>query len=147
MVFLINAFIDRFFVEMTFLLFISKLLTIKKVFISLSTSKVVIILSSTLTIILFSTYENNFALKKKYDYPHGTGHGVGNYLSVHEGPITISKKSTTKFKKGMILTNEPGFYKINEYGIRIENVLLVIKKNKFLFLCLHSILKAQGNLL
>ena len=71
-------------------------------------------------------------LKKKYDYPHGTGHGVGNYLSVHEGPITISKKSTTKFKKGMILTNEPGFYKINEYGIRIENVLLVIKKNKFL---------------
>ena len=68
-------------------------------------------------------------LKKKYDYPHGTGHGVGNYLSVHEGPITISKKSTTKFKKGMILTNEPGFYKINEYGIRIENVLLVIKKN------------------
>ena len=71
-------------------------------------------------------------LKKKYDYPHGTGHGFGNYLSVHEGPITISKKSTTKFKKGMILTNEPGFYKINEYGIRIENVLLVIKKNKFL---------------
>ena len=64
MVFLINAFIERFFVEMTFLLFISKLLTIKKVFISLSTSKVVIILSSTLTIILFSTYENNFALKK-----------------------------------------------------------------------------------
>ena len=71
-------------------------------------------------------------IQKKYDYPHGTGHGVGNYLSVHEGPITISKKSTTKFKKGMILTNEPGFYKVNQYGIRIENVLLVIRKNKFL---------------
>ena len=70
--------------------------------------------------------------KKKYDYPHGTGHGIGNYLSVHEDPISISKKSKTKFKKGMILTNEPGFYKINEYGIRIENVLLVIKQNKFL---------------
>ena len=70
--------------------------------------------------------------KKKYDYPHGTGHGIGNYLSVHEDPISISKKSKTKFKQGMILTNEPGFYKINEYGIRIENVLLVIKQNKFL---------------
>ena len=68
--------------------------------------------------------------KKKYDYPHGTGHGIGNYLSVHEGPISISKKSKTKFKKGMILTNEPGFYKINQYGVRIENVLLVVKKNK-----------------
>ena len=70
--------------------------------------------------------------KKKYDYPHGTGHGVGSFLSVHEGPISISKKSNTKFKKGMFLTNEPGFYKKNEYGIRIENMLLVVKRNKFL---------------
>ena len=70
--------------------------------------------------------------KKKYDYPHGTGHGIGNYSSVHEGPVSISKKSKTKFKKGMILTNEPGFYKVNQYGIRIENVLLVIRKNKIL---------------
>ena len=68
--------------------------------------------------------------KKKYDYPHGTGQGIGNYLSVHEGPISISKKSETKFKKGMMLTNEPGFYKINHYGIRIENVLLVVRKKK-----------------
>ena len=68
--------------------------------------------------------------KKKYDYPHGTGHGIGNYLSVHEGPISISKKSETKFKKGMMLTNEPGFYKINHYGVRIENVLLVVRKKK-----------------
>ena len=70
--------------------------------------------------------------KKKYDYPHGTGHGVGSYLSVHEGPISISKESKTKFKKGMFLTNEPGFYKTNQYGIRIENVLLVVKRKKFL---------------
>ena len=70
--------------------------------------------------------------KKKYDYPHGTGHGIGSYLSVHEGPISISKKSKTKFKKGMFLTNEPGFYKTNQYGIRIENVLLVVKRKKFL---------------
>ena len=70
--------------------------------------------------------------KRNYDYPHGTGHGVGSYLSVHEGPISISKKSKTKFKKGMFLTNEPGFYKTNQYGIRIENVLLIIKKKKLL---------------
>ena len=70
--------------------------------------------------------------KKKYDYPHGTGHGVGSYLSVHEGPISISKKSKTRFKKGMFLTNEPGFYKTNKYGIRIENILLIVKKKKFL---------------
>ncbi|PPR38453.1 MAG: Aminopeptidase [Alphaproteobacteria bacterium MarineAlpha6_Bin4] len=70
--------------------------------------------------------------KKKYDYPHGTGHGVGNFLSVHEGPISISKNSKTKFKSGMLLTNEPGFYKSNKYGIRIENILLVKKKNKLL---------------
>jgi len=70
--------------------------------------------------------------EKKLDYPHGTGHGVGSYLSVHEGPISISKSSKTKFKKGMVLTNEPGFYKANQYGIRIENILLVIKKKKLL---------------
>ena len=70
--------------------------------------------------------------EKKLDYPHGTGHGVGSYLSVHEGPISISKSSKTKFKKGMVLTNEPGFYKTNQYGIRIENIMLVIKKKKLL---------------
>ena len=69
--------------------------------------------------------------KKNLDYPHGTGHGVGSYLSVHEGPISISKSSKTKFKKGMVLTNEPGFYKTNQYGIRIENILLVIKKKNY----------------
>ena len=70
--------------------------------------------------------------KKNYDYPHGTGHGVGSYLSVHEGPISISKKSQTKFKNGMFLTNEPGYYKSDKYGMRIENILLVTKKKKIL---------------
>ena len=71
-------------------------------------------------------------LKKKYDYSHGTGHGVGSYLSVHEGPISISKESKTTFKKGMLVTNEPGFYKINDFGIRLENILLITNKKKLL---------------
>ena len=60
------------------------------------------------------------------DFDHGTGHGVGSYLSVHEGPARISKLGTVALKRGMILSNEPGYYKISAYGIRIENLLLVI---------------------
>ena len=85
--------------------------------------------------------------KKKYDYPHGTGHGVGSYLSVHEGPISISKKSKTRFKKGMFLTNEPGFYKTNRYGIRIENVLLVVKRKKFLSFEVLTLAPIDSNLI
>jgi Xaa-Pro aminopeptidase len=59
------------------------------------------------------------------DYAHGTGHGVGHYLSVHEGPHRISKFSNVEFKEGMIVSNEPGFYKEGEFGIRIENLILV----------------------
>jgi Xaa-Pro aminopeptidase len=59
------------------------------------------------------------------DYEHGTGHGVGSYLSVHEGPARISKLGTTALKRGMILSNEPGYYKTDGYGIRIENLELV----------------------
>ncbi|HXM00490.1 MAG TPA: aminopeptidase P family protein [Rhizomicrobium sp.] len=60
------------------------------------------------------------------DYDHGTGHGVGSYLSVHEGPQNISKKPITQaLKPGMICSNEPGFYKKDEYGIRIENLVVV----------------------
>ena len=62
------------------------------------------------------------------DYDHGTGHGVGSYLSVHEGPQRISKTGTTAFETGMILSNEPGFYKPYSYGIRIENLILVETK-------------------
>jgi Xaa-Pro aminopeptidase len=59
------------------------------------------------------------------DFDHGTGHGVGSYLSVHEGPARISKLGTVALKRGMILSNEPGYYKTGGYGIRIENLLLV----------------------
>ncbi len=61
------------------------------------------------------------------DYGHGTGHGVGSYLSVHEGPQGISKRATTPLKPGMIVSNEPGYYKAGAYGIRIENLVLVVK--------------------
>ena len=59
------------------------------------------------------------------DYAHGTGHGVGHYLSVHEGPQRISKFSNAEFKEGMIISNEPGFYEEGQFGIRIENLILV----------------------
>ena len=60
------------------------------------------------------------------DYDHGTGHGVGSYLSVHEGPARISKLGMIALRRGMILSNEPGYYKTAAYGIRIENLVLVI---------------------
>jgi Xaa-Pro aminopeptidase len=59
------------------------------------------------------------------DFDHGTGHGVGSYLSVHEGPQRISKLGTTPLEPGMILSNEPGYYRAGEFGIRIENLVLV----------------------
>ena len=59
------------------------------------------------------------------DFDHGTGHGVGSYLSVHEGPQRISKLGTTPLEPGMILSNEPGYYKAGAFGIRIENLVVV----------------------
>jgi Xaa-Pro aminopeptidase len=59
------------------------------------------------------------------DFDHGTGHGVGSYLSVHEGPARLSKLGTVALRRGMILSNEPGYYKTGAYGIRIENLVLV----------------------
>ncbi|MXQ10140.1 aminopeptidase P family protein [Microvirga makkahensis] len=59
------------------------------------------------------------------DFDHGTGHGIGSYLSVHEGPQRIAKTGTTPLEAGMLLSNEPGFYKPSAYGIRIENLILV----------------------
>jgi Xaa-Pro aminopeptidase len=59
------------------------------------------------------------------DFDHGTGHGVGSYLSVHEGPARIARLGTTALMRGMILSNEPGYYKTGHYGIRIENLVLV----------------------
>ncbi len=63
--------------------------------------------------------------KAGLDFDHGTGHGVGSYLSVHEGPARISKLGNVALRRGMILSNEPGYYKAGEYGIRIENLVLV----------------------
>ncbi len=59
------------------------------------------------------------------DFDHGTGHGVGSYLSVHEGPISISRMGNAAFEPGMIVSNEPGYYREGHYGIRIENLVLV----------------------
>ena len=70
----------------------------------------------------------------KLDYPHGTGHGVGYFLNVHEGPQAISKNNKIFFKEGMVVSNEPGYYKKASFGIRIENLIRVKKINKrFLF--------------
>jgi Xaa-Pro aminopeptidase len=59
------------------------------------------------------------------DFDHGTGHGIGSFLSVHEGPQRISKLGTVALQPGMLLSNEPGYYKAGEYGIRLENIILV----------------------
>ena len=75
-----------------------------------------------------------FLKKSNLDYAHGTGHGVGFFLNVHEGPQSISKINKVKIKEGMILSNEPGFYKKGHFGIRIENLVFVKKlKKKLLF--------------
>jgi Xaa-Pro aminopeptidase len=79
-----------------------------------------------------------FLWSKGLDYAHGTGHGVGNALSVHEGPQRISKYCKVQLKPGMLLSNEPGYYKNHEYGIRIENIMLV--KEKFSgYLCMETL--------
>ncbi|QIZ21384.1 aminopeptidase P family protein [Candidatus Pelagibacter giovannonii] len=64
-----------------------------------------------------------FLKKEGQDYAHGTGHGVGFFLNVHEGPQSISKHNSIKIKNGMVVSNEPGFYKKNHFGIRIENLI------------------------
>ena len=68
------------------------------------------------------------------DYAHGTGHGVGYFLNVHEGPQAISRGNKVKLKEGMILSNEPGYYENGKFGIRIENLVAVKKiKNSYKF--------------
>ncbi len=77
------------------------------------------------------------------DYDHGTGHGVGHFLNVHEEPISISKNNHFMLSEGMIISNEPGYYKKNKFGIRIENLELIkkvmSKKNKKTFLCFDTL--------
>ena len=67
------------------------------------------------------------------DYRHGTGHGVGYFLNVHEGPQGISKNNNVKLNEGMVLSNEPGFYLEKKFGIRIENLVFIKKKNNKIF--------------
>ena len=67
------------------------------------------------------------------DYAHGTGHGVGFFLNVHEGPQGISKNNRVVLQKGMILSNEPGYYSENKYGIRIENLIYIDQSKNNLF--------------
>jgi len=74
-----------------------------------------------------------FLKKSNLDYAHGTGHGVGFFLNVHEGPHSISKYNEVKIQEGMILSNEPGYYKKDNFGIRIENLVFVKKTNKNIF--------------
>ena len=75
-----------------------------------------------------------FLKKEGLDYAHGTGHGVGFFLNVHEGPQSISKHNKIKIEKGMILSNEPGYYKKNHFGIRIENLVYAKQfKNRLFF--------------
>jgi Xaa-Pro aminopeptidase len=75
------------------------------------------------------SFARQFLWQAGIDFEHGTGHGVGSYLSVHEGPARISKLGTTPLKRGMIMSNEPGYYKPDAYGIRIENLELVVAKD------------------
>ena len=74
-----------------------------------------------------------FLKRDGLDYAHGTGHGVGFFLNVHEGPQSISKYNSIKIREGMILSNEPGYYKKGRYGIRIENLVYVKKDKKNLY--------------
>ncbi len=71
-----------------------------------------------------------FLKKDGLDYAHGTGHGVGFFLNVHEGPQSISKYNSVKLEEGMVVSNEPGYYKKGYFGIRIENLVFVKKNNK-----------------
>ncbi len=74
-----------------------------------------------------------FLKKDGLDYAHGTGHGVGFFSNVHEGPQSISKYNTIKLEEGMVLSNEPGYYKKDHYGIRIENLVYIKKKKNNLY--------------
>ncbi len=82
---------------------------------------------------LIDLQARKFLKKVNLDYQHGTGHGVGFFLNVHEGPQSLSKLNKIKILEGMVLSNEPGYYKKGKFGIRIENLLYVkkIKKKTF----------------
>ena len=83
---------------------------------------------------LLDTLARKFLKKRGLDYSHGTGHGVGYFLNVHEGPIAISKGYKIMLRPGHVISNEPGFYKKGKFGIRLENMIYVKRlKNKIYF--------------
>ena len=83
---------------------------------------------------LLDVLARKFLKKKGLDYAHGTGHGVGYFLNVHEGPIAISKNYKIMLRPGHVISNEPGFYMKGKFGIRLENMIYVEKlRNKIYF--------------
>ncbi len=78
---------------------------------------------------IIDNYARKYLKQIGLNYAHGTGHGVGYFLNVHEGPQAISKNNKISLQEGMIVSNEPGYYEKNKFGIRIEN-LIFVKKNK-----------------
>ena len=83
---------------------------------------------------LIDKLAREFLKKAGLNYSHGTGHGVGFFLNVHEGPQSIARNNKIPLKKGMILSNEPGYYLNNKYGIRIENLIYIDKvRNNLIF--------------
>ncbi|SVC79727.1 uncharacterized protein METZ01_LOCUS332581, partial [marine metagenome] len=74
------------------------------------------------------TFARQYLWYEGLDFNHGTGHGVGSYLNVHEGPHSIGKGANqVPFMEGMVVSNEPGYYRENEFGIRSENLIFVKK--------------------
>ena len=82
---------------------------------------------------LIDSLARRFLKSRGLDYPHGTGHGVGYFLNVHEGPVAISKGYKITLKPGNVISNEPGFYKKDKFGIRLENMIYVKKVKNNLF--------------
>lgn len=80
------------------------------------------------------------------DYAHGTGHGVGSFLSVHESPPRVSPKGTAPLEEGMVLSNEPGYYKAGEYGVRLENMMVVVPSAFDGYLCFETLTLAPFEL-
>ena len=85
------------------------------------------------------TLARQYLWNQGLDYAHGTGHGVGSYLNVHEGPQGISKVRSTVLEPGMVVSNEPGLYLEGQYGIRIENLQIVKESSHPGFLCFESL--------
>ena len=90
-----------------------------------------------------------FLYAKNMNYSHGTGHGVGSFLNVHEGPQNLNQKDQTILREGMIISNEPGYYQNNHFGIRIENLFFIKKSKKkgYLFCEQMTLLPYSYNLI